>query len=483
MTPGRRDASDAVVVGSGPNGLAAAITLARAGVHVVVYEASDKPGGGCRSDELTGPGYVHDTCSAIHPLAAASPFFKTIDLAEHGVELIQPSAPLAHPLDGGRAVVLERSIDQTAEQLGNDGDAYRSLLAPLARNAEALVADFMGPLRFPDHPIPFTSFGLKALRSASGFARSRFEGEAARGIFAGIAAHSFLPLTSITSAAYGLMLAAVGHAVGWPLPRGGSQRLTDALVAELEKNGGRVETNRRIDDIEDLGAADAILFDLTPKQIIAIARRRLPDRYVRKLARYRYGPGVFKIDYALSEPVPWAAPECARAGTVHLGGTLDEIAASEVAASDGRLSDHPYMLVAQQSLFDDTRAPAGKHTLWTYSHVPNGSTADVTDAMEAQLERFAPGFRDVVEQRHVMGPADLQRRNANYVGGDINGGLADLRQLFTRPVARLDPYTTPADNLYICSSSTPPSGGVHGMCGFHAARSALKRSFGVTIPS
>ncbi|MFN2593526.1 MAG: phytoene desaturase family protein [Actinomycetota bacterium] len=475
--------NEAIVVGAGPNGLAAAITLARSGIGVTVYEGSDKPGGGCRSDELTLPGFVHDTCSAIHPLAAASPFFKSVPLAKHDVELIQPPAALAHPLDGEQVVVLERSIDETAAQMGVDADAYRDLMGPLVKNAESLVADFMGPLGFPDHPIPFTSFGMKALRSASGFAKSRFDTQKARAIFAGIAAHSFLPLTSITSAAYGLMLAAVGHAIGWPLPRGGSQRLTDALVAELNAFGGTLETGHPVAAIDELPDAKAYLLDVTPKQIIALAGDRLPEHYLRKLTRYRYGPGVFKIDYALSEPVPWTADGCLRAGTVHLGGTLDEIAASEQRVADGVHPEKPYMLVAQQSLFDDSRAPAGKHTLWTYCHVPSGSTVDMTDAMESQIERFAPGFKDVVEHRHAMGPIDLERRNPNYVGGDINGGLADYRQLFTRPVARLDPYTTPSKDIFICSSSTPPSGGVHGMCGYHAARSALKHAFGVSIPS
>ncbi|MEA2477324.1 MAG: hypothetical protein QOC87_1523 [Actinomycetota bacterium] len=483
MTEMRRSSTEAIVVGSGPNGLAAAITLARSGVSVTVFEASNKPGGGCRSEELTGPGYVHDTCSAIHPLAAASPFFKSIPLRDLGVDLIQPPAALAHPLDGGRAVVLERSIDATAAEMGNDAQAYRELMTPLVHNVDALVADFMGPLRFPRHPLPFTSFGLKALRSASGFARSRFDEPEARALFAGIAAHSFLPLTALTTAAYGLMLAAIGHAIGWPLPRGGSQRITDALVAELTSLGGRIEANHRVTDIDELPPAAAYLFDVTPKQLLAIAGKRLPDRYRRKLERYRYGPGVFKIDYALAEPVPWTAPGCSRAGTVHLGGTLDEIAVSEQTTADGLYADRPYVLVAQQSLFDDSRAPHGKHTLWAYCHVPSGSTRDMIEAVEGQLERFAPGFKDVVERRHVMNPADLERRNANYVGGDINGGLSDMRQLFTRPVARIDPYTTPCDDIYMCSSSTPPSGGVHGMCGYHAARSVLKRSFGVAIPS
>ncbi|HYM63532.1 MAG TPA: NAD(P)/FAD-dependent oxidoreductase [Gaiellaceae bacterium] len=467
------DQPDAIVVGSGPNGLAAAIAIARAGHSVLVLEAAETAGGGMRSAELTLPGFVHDVCSAIHPWPLASPFLRTLPLAEHGAELIHPPAPLAHPFDDGTAAVLERSVDKTGATLGVDGRAYVRLMGPFVRSADRLLAGALGPALPPRHPLALARLGRIGIGSAAGLARSRFEGEKARGLFAGMAAHSMLSLRAPISAAFGIMLGAVGHAYGWPLVRGGSQRLADSLVSYLASLGGEVVTERRVESLEELPPTRAVLLDLTPRGLAQVAGSRLPARYLRRLARYRYGPGVFKIDWALAGPVPWTASECTRAATVHLGATLDEIVASEDAVARGEHPDRPYVLLAQQSLFDPSRVPDGKHTLWGYCHVPNGSTADMTEAVERQVERFAPGFRDLVLARSVMGPAEVERYNPNYVGGDINGGLQDLRQLFARPAPRIDPYSTPAPGVYICSSSTPPGGGVHGMCGYFAARSAL----------
>jgi phytoene dehydrogenase-like protein len=457
---------DAVVVGSGPNGLAAAIELARAGRSVRLLEAAETVGGGMRSAELTLPGFVHDVCSAVHALAVGSPFLRELPLPE----LVHPPAPLAHPLDDGSAVMLERSVELTAAGLdGRDGDAWLRLLGPLVSRADALLEDVLGPLRAPRHPLLLARFGLGALRSADGLARSAFRGERARGLFAGLAAHSMLPLTAPVSASFGLVLAVLGHAYGWPVVRGGSGRLAEALAEHLRSLGGEIETGRRVRSLAELPHARAVLLDVTPKQVLELAGGRLPTRYARRLGRYRYGPGAFKLDYALDGPIPWRAPECGRAATVHLGGTLDEIAASEAAPGHER----PFVLLAQQSLIDGTRAPGGKHTVWAYCHVPNGWSGDATEAIEGQIERFAPGFRDRVLARAAHGPAELERYDENYVGGDINGGTQDLRQLFGRPVPRLVPYSTPVPGLFLCSSSTPPGGGVHGMCGFHAARAAL----------
>ncbi len=464
---------DAVVVGSGPNGLAAAITLARAGNSVLVVERADTVGGGTRSAELTGPGFVHDVCSAIHPLAAGSPFFSELPLAEHGLVLVHPDALMAHPLDDGTAVMLERSVEATAAGLGADETVYRKLFEPLVRDQDWLVPFLLGPRPLPRHPLGAARFGLLAFRSAVGLA-GRFEGERAKALFAGLAAHSIQPLTRSVTASFGLVLGLLGHAYGWPMSRGGSQAIADALVSYLRSLGGEVETGRSVTSVDELPRSAATLLDLTPRGVVDVAGHRLPDRYVRALRRYRYGPGVFKADWALDGPVPWTAEECARAGSVHIGGSAAEIVESEEAVWRGEAPERPYMIVAQQSLFDDTRAPSGKHTLWAYCHVPNGSTMDMTERMEAQIERFAPGFRDRILARHVMSPADVEARNPNYVGGDINGGVQDLRQLYTRPAVRLNPYSTPSDGLYICSSATPPGGGVHGMCGLHAARSALR---------
>ena len=440
---------DAVVVGSGPNGLAAAITMTRAGRSALVVERAETVGGGTRSAELTEPGFVHDVCSAIHPSAAGSPFFSELPLTEHGLELVHPDALLAHPLDDGTAVTLERSVEATAAGLGADGPAYRKLIEPLVREQDRLVPFLLGSRPFPRHPIGAARFGLNAFRSAAGLA-GRFESERGKALFVGLAAHSMQSLRRSPTASFGLVLALMGHAYGWPAARGGSQAIADALVSYLRSLGGEVETGRPVASVDELPSA------------------------VVTLRKYRYGAGVFKLDWALDGPVPWTAEECTRAGTVHIGGTAAEIVESEDAVWRGEAPDRPYMIVAQQSLFDETRAPAGKHTLWAYCHVPNGSTVDMTERMEAQIERFAPGFRDLILARHAMSPADVEARNPNYVGGDINGGVQDLRQLYTRPAVRLDPYSTPADGLYLCSSATPPGGGVHGMCGLNAARSALR---------
>ncbi|GCF07616.1 phytoene desaturase family protein [Dictyobacter arantiisoli] len=472
----RRYAYDAVVVGGGPNGLAAAVRLAQAGQAVLVVEARETIGGGARSGALTLPGFVHDICSAVHPLGVASPFLRTLPLERFGLEWLHPDVPLAHPLDTGEAMLLQRSIAATAETLGVDAKAYEDLISPFVRDWERIAQAFLGPLRLRPllHPVALAPFGLAALQSARLLARQRFVDERARALLAGVCAHSMLPLEQLTSAAAGLVLATVGHVAGWPLPRGGSQRIVQALADYLCFLGGEIMTGHEVKTIDELPTARAYLFDVTPRQLVRIAGHRLSSGYLRSLQRYRYGPGSFKIDYALAGPVPWTARACARAGTVHLGGTFDEIAWGERQVWRGEPPDHPYVLVAQQSLVDATRAPAGKHTLWAYCHVPNGSTFDMTARIEAQIERFAPGFRDLILARHVTDAPGLERYNANYIGGDINGGVQDIWQLFTRPTLRAVPYATSASDIFICSSSTPPGGGVHGMCGYFAAQHVLK---------
>lgn len=465
---------DAVIVGSGPNGLAAAITLAEAGWSVLVLEAKDTIGGGMRSAELTLPGYVHDICSAIHPFGLASPFFRRLPLSEHGLEWVQPPAPFAHPLDRGRAAVLERSLEKTVDATTQEGKAYLNLMAPLVRDWEKLIHEFLGPLRPPRHPIAMARFGLLALRSARGLAESSLPGEDLQALFAGSAAHSMMPLDKWATAAIGLMEAVLAHAVGYPLAKGGSQKIADALASYLRSLGGAIETGNEVTSLDDLPTARAVLMDITPRQLLRIAGDRLPSRYARKLENFRYGPGVFKVDWALDGPIPWEAPDVARTATVHLGGTLDEIAEAERAVWDGKHPEQPFVILVHQTPFDPSRAPAGKHTAWGYCHVPNGSTVDMTAQIEAQVERFAPGFSDLILARHTRNAAEMEAYNPNYVGGDINGGVQDLKQLFTRPVPRLVPYSTPVKGLYLCSSSTPPGGGVHGMCGFFAARAALR---------
>ncbi len=469
------DHYEAVVVGSGPNGLSAAVNLARAGRSVLVLEAAEVPGGGTRTMELTLPGFLHDVCSAIHPLALASPFFRTLPLEEHGLNWIEPDVQLAHPFDDGTAAVLRRSVQETACSLGPDADAYRTMMQPYLEQADDLFASILGPFRLPRHPLLLGRFGLAGLQSAVRFARRQFRGDRAPAIFAGMAAHALVPLESPTTAAYGLFLAVLGHTVGWPIAAGGSQRIADALVSLLRSHGGELQTNHRVETLDELPDSHAVVFDLTPRQILKITGTHFPKRYRRQLEHFRYGPGVFKIDYALDGPVPWRAEACRHAGTVHLGGTLDEIARSEHEVGQGRHPERPFVLTAQQSLFDQARAPEGKQTFWAYCHVPNGSTVEMTDRIEAQIERFAPGFRDRVLARHVISPQWLERHNANDVGGDINGGLQDLRQLFTRPATRINPYTTPDPRLFIGSSSTPPGGGVHGMGGYYATQSIIRR--------
>ncbi len=485
----KRDAPDAIVIGSGPNGLAAAITLARAGRSVIVYEGHPTVGGGMRSAELTLPGFVHDVCSTVQGISVASPFLRDLDLSRLGVELVHADLPLAHPLEGGRAAVLERPVGATAAGLAalsadpgaglRDGRAYRRLVGPLVRDADEILPFALGPLvRIPRHPLAGLRFGAPALRSAAGLARSRFGDEPARALSAGLGAHSMMALTRPATAAFGLVLAITAHVHGWPLVRGGTQRLADALAAELGRLGGEIVTGQQVASLAELPPARAILFDTSPRALAAIAGEQLPLGYRRHLDGYRYGPGAFKVDWALDGPIPWTAEAARRAGTVHVGGTLAEIAESEETVARGRHPEKPFVILVQAASFDPTRAPGGCHTGWAYCHVPNGSDVDMTGRIESQVERFAPGFRDRILARSVRGPAALEAYDPNYVGGDINGGLADLRQLLARPVTRRDPYATPARGIYLCSASTPPGGGVHGMSGYFAARSALCREFG-----
>ena len=466
---------DALVVGTGPNGLAAAITLARAGLSVLALEANQNIGGGARSAELTLPGFVHDVCSAIHPLAAGSPFFKELPLEKFGLQWIQPEIALAHPLDDGAAACLHRDLALTAEKFQRDATAYFRLMEPLARNWEALAKEFLQPiLHLPRHPLLLARFGFPALAPAASLAKVIFKNQPARALFAGIAAHSFLPLEAIVSSAFGLVLAMAGHAAGWPIPRSGSQMISNALAGYLRSLGGTIETNRPINRLAELPKARVTLFDLSVWEFARIAADHLPSSYRRRLGKFRHAPGVFKIDYALREAIPWKSEECRKAGTIHLGGTLDEIAAAERDVARGKIPERPFVLLAQQSLFDKTRAPDRRHTLWAYCHVPPHCSIDISARIENQIERFAPGFRDCILARHTMNPANLEKSNRNLVGGDINGGAANLWQLIARPVLSPAPYRTPLAGIYLCSSSTPPGGGVHGMCGYHASRVALK---------
>jgi phytoene dehydrogenase-like protein len=470
---------DVVVVGAGPNGFAAAITMARAGCSVVLYEADREIGGGVRSGHLTLPGFTHDLCSAVHPFGEASPFFRQLDLDRHGLTWIHPELPLAHPLERGRAALLHRSLAATADGMAEDSQAYLRLMNPLVERWKELLAEFLQPpLHIPRRPLLLARFGLRALQSASRLIRSLFKGDAARALFSGLAAHSFLPLEQAGSAAFGLVLGMMGHAAGWPMPRGGAGRLAAALEAELLSLGGRVVTDHRVEDIGQLPPARAVLLDVTPRQFLRMAANRMPTRYRRALERFRYGPAAFKVDYALAAPIPWSAPLCTRAGTVHVGGTFEEVALSEREMAQGRPPERPFVLVVQPSLFDPTRAPAGFHTAWAYCHVPHGSDFDMTRRIEAQIERFAPGFQARILARHIASPQALEARNSNLIGGDINGGLANLGQLVARPVLGRDPYRTPLKGIYLCSASTPPGGGVHGMAGYQAASSALRHEFG-----
>lgn len=463
---------DAVVIGSGPNGLAAAIVMAQAGRSVLVLEAEDTIGGGTRSASLTLPGYLHDVCSAVHPMALASPFFRSLPLAEHGLEWIHPRFPLAHPFGNGTAALLDRSLEVTCELLGPDGENYRKLVAPIVKKWEVMAPDILGPIRFPRHPVAMARFGLNAMQSASRLARRKFRTEAARALFAGLAGHSILPLEQPGTSAIGLVLAAVGHVHGWPIPKGGSQRIADALASYLRSLGGEIATGVRVCSLRELPSARSILCDLTPGGLLKIAGDSLPTRYQNALRKYKYGPGVFKLDWALRSPIPWKAKECSQAGTVHLGGSLEEMERSERAGWNGENPEEPFVLLTQPTQFDATRAPMGGHIAWGYCHVPNGGAFDMTDMIEAQIERFAPGFKKTIQARCVSPPAALEKHNANLVGGDIAGGANNLTQLFFRPTRRA--YGTPVRGLYLCSSSTPPGGGVHGMCGYQAARRALQ---------
>lgn len=464
---------DAVVVGSGPNGLSAAVALARAGRSVLVLEARDEVGGGASSAALTLPGFVHDPFSAVHPLGVGSPFFRSLPLREHGLEWVHPDVPLAHPFDHAPSAVLERSVEATVASLGEDAERYQTFAETFLDDWEALFEEALAPLHVPRHPILLAHFGRKALQSADGLARRTFRGNAARSLFAGIAAHATLPLTRLCTAAFGLVLQIAGHAVGWPVPREGSGSITKALASLLRSHGGEIRTGVRVRTLADIPAARSVFFNVTPAQLLRIAGDRLPATYRKRLTRYRYGPGVFKVDWALSEPIPWSDPQCRRAGTVHLGGTIDDISRSTAETWNGRPAARPYVLLAQPSLFDPTRAPAGRHVGWAYCHVPNGSGVDMTERIEHEVERHAPGFRDVILARHAMGPAELERRNPNLVGGDINGGAAVLSQLFFRPVVKWRPHRIPVPGFYLCSASTPPGGGVHGLGGWFAAETAF----------
>jgi phytoene dehydrogenase-like protein len=466
---------DAVVVGSGPNGLAAAVELARGGLSVRVVEARDEIGGGTRTATLTLPGFAHDVCSGCHPMGVLSPFFRGLPLAEHGLRWIHPPASVAHPLDGQSAVLLRRSLDDTAAELEMDGESYRALFAAFLKQPHELLADLLGPLRLPGHPLMMARFGLPGLLPATTALRARFRGVRARAVLAGCAAHSILPLERPLTAAVGMIFALTAHMTDWPVAARGSQAIADALASYLRALGGRIDTGVRIRSLGDVPPARVVLFDTSPAQLADICEPLLPAGYVRRLRRYRYGPGVFKLDVALDGPIPWRDPRCLEASTVHVGGTLEEIAAAEAAVWRGQHPARPFVMVVQQSQFDPARAPAGKHTGYAYCHVPAGSAVDCAAAIEQQIERFAPGFRDRILARHITRTSDLQSENPNYVGGAITGGVSDLFQLFTRPVARLDPYSTPHPRLFICSASTPPGGGVHGMCGYFAARSAQRR--------
>lgn len=479
MTQTRTD-YDAVVVGSGPNGLAAAILMQQQGLSVLIIEGKDQPGGGLRTQELTLPGFKHDVCSAIHPLAVASPYFETLPLAKHGLEYIFPEIAAAHPFDDGSAALLHQSISQTVATLGTDATIYQKLMEPLVRDWPQIAADALGPLHLPKHPIAMAAFGLKGLQPATQFSK-KFKTEAAKGFFAGMAAHSIMPLNKMATSAIGLVLLANGHLKGWPVPKGGSQSIADALLGYFKSLGGQLQTGTFISHLNQLPSSKTVFFDVTPKQLLQIAGHKFSSIYKWQLERYRYGMGVYKIDWSLDGPIPFKSAGTRQAGTVHLGGTFNEIALGEQQTWQGKHPEKPFVLVAQQSLFDKTRAPEGKQTAWAYCHVPAGSEKDMTSIIEKQIERFAPGFKDQILARHTFNSRQMEAYNPNYIGGDINGGVIDIGQLFTRPALRSSPYRTSAKGLYICSSSTPPGGGVHGMCGYNAAKRALKDIFNIDI--
>ena len=467
---------DAVVVGSGPNGLAAAIFLQQNGLSVLILEAKGEIGGGLRSAELTLPGFTHDICSAIHPLAVGSPFFQQLPLADHGLEYIYPEIAAAHPFDNSTAAVLKQSITETAKLLGNDEPNYLKLMQPIVTDWPNIATDVLGPLHYPKHPLAMAKFGWSALTSATHLSR-RFKTEEAKALLAGMAAHSMQPLSKLTTSAAALVLMTNGHLKGWPIPKGGSNRIANALASYFTSIGGKIETNTYVKSLEQLPSAHTVLFDVSPKQLLQIAGHKFSSLYKWQLERYRYGMGVFKVDWALDGAIPFSAEECRNAGTIHLGNSIAEITNAEQQTWEGRHPKKPFVLLAQQSVFDSTRAPEGKHTAWAYCHVPNGSRSDMTAAIENQIERFAPGFKNLILAKHTMSPAQMEDYNPNYIGGDINGGVIDIGQLFTRPALRCSPYKTSAKGIYICSASTPPGGGVHGMCGYNAAKKVLKDIF------
>ncbi|HEY2349068.1 MAG TPA: NAD(P)/FAD-dependent oxidoreductase [Puia sp.] len=468
---------DAVVVGSGPNGLSAAITLQKSGLKILLIEADSTLGGNMRSAELTLPGFTHDIGAAIHPMAASSPFFSSLPLNEFGLEYIFPKYAVAHPFDDGSASWLECSLQKTASALGNDGESYTKLFSRLLSEWHLIESDVLGPLRIPRHPLAMANFGMSALLPANTLCRKYFKDEKAKGLFAGTAAHGFLPFSKIASSAAGLVLMIQGHLKGWPIIKGGSQKLADALAAYFVSIGGQIQTGFRIEKLNDLPSARAFVLDLSPKQILRIAGNEFSSSYRSQLEEYRYGMGVYKIDWALDAPIPFRAAPCGQAGTIHLGNSYKEIALSEQITSKGEHPEKPFVLLAQQSIFDPTRAPTGKHTAWAYCHVPNGSVRDMRATIEKQVERFAPGFRERILAVHTMDTNAMEEYNPNNVGGSINGGEQDIRQLFTRPALRLSPYRTPAKSIYLCSASTPPGGGVHGMCGYQSAKCVLKDIF------
>lgn len=468
------DQFDAIVVGAGPNGLSAAIRLQQEGVQTLLIEAKDTIGGGTRTKELTIPGFKHDICSAIHPMALASPYLKTLPLEKFGLEWIYPEVMAAHPFDDGTAAALFQSLEKTAAQLKGDAGAYTNLIGPVLKDWDKLTADFLGPLKIPKHPLPLFKFGLNALLPAATLGNKKFKTKKAKGLWAGMAAHAIQPLSNLSTSAIGLVLMTAGHAGGWPFPKGGSQAIANSLAGYFESLGGKIMTGFEVKSLSELHKSKAVVFDLTPKQLLRIAGEKFSRLYKWQLGRFRYGMGVFKIDWALTGQIPFLAEEARLAGTVHLGGTLEEIAFSEKEIFRGKHPTNPYVLLAQQSLFDAERAPAGYHTAWAYCHVPHGSVADMTGVIENQVERYAPGFKKLILAKHTFNAKDMEDYNANYIGGDINGGIQDITQLFTRPAWRISPYKTSAKGIYICSSSTPPGGGVHGMCGFHAAEQVIK---------
>jgi phytoene dehydrogenase-like protein len=471
---------DAVVVGSGPNGLAAAILMQQAGLSVLLVEGKSTVGGGLRSAALTLPGYMHDVCSAIHPFAVASPFFKSLPLEAHGLEYIYPKIAAAHPFDDGTAAALHHSIEQTAASFGDDADRYQQLMEPLLKEWSDIFPFVMNPASFPAHPLTLAKFGYYGIQPASRFAKKHFHNSHAQGLIAGMAAHGMQPFTNMATAAIALIFLLLGHSSGWPLPKGGSQQMANALASYFLKIGGKIETNLMVSSLGQLPSSDAVLFDITPKQLLQIAGDKFSAFYTWQMKRYRYGMGIFKIDWALDGPIPFTSPDCRLAGTVHLGNSFDEIAKSEQMNAAGKYPDQPFVLLAQQSLFDASRAPQGKHTAWAYCHVPASSSLDMTDAIEKQVERFAPAFKKIILSRHTMNSAEMEIYNPNYIGGDIGGGVQDIGQLFTRPAWRFSPYKTSAKGIYLCSSSTSPGGGVHGMCGYHAAKRALRDVFGIS---